>query len=587
MNDTLDTPLSHPKTEATQALAPLPMPSTNYSKVAGLSALASAVLTACGGGGSSDIAVILPASPPGPPAPTIPVPTTTQAARFLLQAQFSASDADIADVQSMGYKAWLDAQTNAPASMTGWDWMMSKGYNSLGYRNTIAQTDYMAWHQLITSSDAVRKRMALALSELFVVSVNSMAIAARIFSMANYWDVLAAGAFSNYRALLEDITLNPAMGVYLNTRGNKKGNPATGSAPDENYAREVLQLFSIGLYELNLDGTNKLNASGQPLETYDQSTITSLANVFTGYDFNYAGSVTDTNPLQVKNRMVVTASLHETGAVTFLGKTIPANTAPAEALKQALDTIFNHPNVGPFFGKQLIQRLVTSNPSSAYVARVVGVFNNNGAGVRGDLKAVFKAVLLDTEARDDSKLTQPTWGKQREPIVRFVQWARTFNVTSASDSWTIGDLSDVATRLGQSPLRSGSVFNFFRPGYVPPNTALASQNLVAPEFQLTNESTVAGYLNFMLGCVKGGFNSSIGGLTAPTYTAEVALASNPTALVSRMNLLLCAGQLSAASQSTITSAISSISGTSATGLITRVQAAILLTMACPEYLVQK
>jgi uncharacterized protein (DUF1800 family) len=518
------------------------------------------------------------------------VPTAAQAARFLLQAQFSASDAEITAVQSQGYAAWLDAQIAAPVSITGWDWLMSKGYNNSLNVNTIAQTDYMAWHQLISSTDAVRKRMALALSEFFVVSVNGLPINWRIFAMAQYWDVLAAGAFGNYRTLLEEITLNPAMGVYLNTRGNKKGNPATGSAPDENYAREVLQLFSLGLYELNQDGSNRLNASGQPIETYDQTAITSLANVFTGYNFDATGSVTatnPTNPLQVKNRMVVTSSLHETAAVTFLGKTIAANTSAAEALKQALDTIFNHPNVGPFFCKQLIQRLVTSNPSRAYVTRVVGVFNNNGNGVRGDLKAVFKAVLLDAEARDDSKLTQPTWGKQREPIVRFVQWARTFNVTSATDSWTIGDLSDVATRLGQSPLRSGSVFNFFRPGYVPPNTALATQGLVAPEFQLTNESTVAGYLNFMLGCVRGGLNSSNGGLTAPAYIAEVALASNPAALVNRLNLLLCAGQLSATSQAAITTAINSISATSATGPITRVQAAILLTMACPEYLVQK
>jgi uncharacterized protein (DUF1800 family) len=585
MHDTPETLLS------SLAIEPPPKPALSLPKIAALSALASAVLAACGGGGT-DNGVTAPAPSPGPPPPPAPsaaIPTTAQATRFLLQTQFSASDAEITDVQSQGYAAWLDAQIASPVPITGWDWLMGKNYNNTLFLNTNSETDYMVWHQLINSSDAVRKRMALALSEFFVVSVNGLPINWRSFAAAQYWDVLVAGAFGNFRALLEEITLNPAMGVYLNTRGNKKGNPAVGSAPDENYAREVLQLFTIGLYELNLDASNILNASGQPIETYDQATISSLANVFTGYNFDATGSVTatnPTNPLQVKSRMVVTNSLHETAAVTFLGKTIGANTAPAEALKQALDTIFNHPNVGPFFSKQLIQRLVTSNPSPAYVARVAGVFNNNGAGVRGDLKAVFKAVLLDSEARDDSRLTQPTWGKQREPIVRFVQWARTFNVTSL-DSWTIGDLSDVATRLGQSPLRSGSVFNFFRPGYVPPSTALANQGLVAPEFQLTNESTVAGYLNFMLACVKGGFNSANGGLTAPAYATEVALASNPAALVSRLNLLLCAGQLSAATQSTITTAITSISSTTATGPITRVQAAILLTMACPEYLVQK
>jgi uncharacterized protein (DUF1800 family) len=563
---------------------------TQIPNIAAISALASAVLAACGGGGGgSDGAVGLPAPLPSPPTPRVAstIPTAVQAARFLLQAQFSVSDAEIDAVQSQGYAAWLDGQMAAPVTVTGWDWLLGKGYNTFANRNTKAPADDMAWHQLITSSDPVRKRVALALSEFFVVSINGLPIPSRIFAMAQYWDVLAAGAFGNFRALLEEITLNPAMGTYLNTRGNKKGNPATGSAPDENYAREVLQLFSIGLYELNLDGTNKFNASGQPIETYGQAAIASLANVFTGYNFDNSGSTPDTNPMQVKNRMVVTPSLHESAAVAFLGKNISANTSASDSLKQALDIIFNHPNVGPFFCKQLIQRLVTSNPSPAYVARVAAVFNDNGAGVRGDLKAVVKAVLLDVQARDDSNITQPTWGKQREPILRFVQWARTFDVSSSSGNWAVGDLSDAASELGQSPLRSGSVFNFFRPGYVPPSTALASRGLVAPEFQLTNESTVAGYLNFMLGCVRSGYRSNNGGLTAPAYTAEVALASDPVALVSRLNLLLCAGQLSAASQSTIRNAIGSINGTTATGPITRVQAAILLTMACPEYLVQK
>jgi uncharacterized protein (DUF1800 family) len=215
------------------------------------------------------------------------------------------------------------------------------------------------------------------------------------------------------------------------------------------------------------------------------------------------------------------------------------------------------------------------------------VFNHNGAGVRGDLKAVIKAVLLDAEARDDSRITLAGWGKQREPIVRFVQWARTFNAASASDKWIVPDCSDAATRLGQSPLRSGSVFNFFRPGYVPPNTVLATQGMTAPEFQLTNESTVAGYLNFMLSSVRNGFNVNNDGLNAPAYTAEVALAGDPAALVNRLNLLLCAGQLSAASQATLRNAIATISATTATGPLTRVQAAVLLTMASPEYLVQK
>jgi uncharacterized protein (DUF1800 family) len=572
------------------ALAPAqPAASTTPSKAptpvatAGAAALASAVLAACGGGGGDTSLSLSPSPPPGPPPG--PAPTAEQASRFLLQAQFSASDADIAAVQSQGYAAWLDAQINAPATTTGWDWLISQGPET--FTATIAPADYMVWNQLITSSDAVRKRIALALSEFFVVSSNSVPVDSRFFGMAHYWDVLAAGAFGNFRTLLEEITLNPIMGVYLNTRGNQKANAATGRAPDENYAREVLQLFSIGLYELNQDGTNKLGPNGQPIETYTQETITSLAQVFTGYDFDATGATAVTNPLKLKNRMVLKPALHETAAATFLGTTIAAGTEGLKALGIALDTIFNHPNVGPFFSKQMIQRLVVSNPSPAYVLRVANVFNNDGTGVRGNLKTVIKAILLDTEARDGSPLGQPGWGKQREPMLRFVQWARTFGATSPSGRWIVSDLSDTAKRLGQSPLRSGSVFNFFRPGYVPPNTALAAQGLTAPEFQLTNESSVAGYLNFMQACITNGVNSANGGLAPPAYTQELALANDPAALVKRLNLLLCAGQLSTATQATVRDAIATISAANNAGALNRVQAAVLLTMASPEYLIQK
>ncbi len=535
----------------------------------------SAFLTACGGGaGGSNVsggASIAPAS--------------AQAARFLHQAQFSANDADIADVVAKGYSSWLAEQVSAPASTTGWDWQIAQGYNTVASVNNIAPADYMMWQQLISSSDSVRKRMALALSEIFVVSSSGVSVSSRSFAMAQYWDVLVAGAFGNYRSLLEEITLNPAMGVYLNTKGNQKTNVAAGRAPDENYAREVLQLFSIGLYELNLDGTNKL-ASGAPIETYSQSDITSLAKVFTGWDYDTAGS-TAVNPTSVRNRMVLTASLHETTATTFLGTTIAANTFGAAALGLALDAIFNHANVAPFISKQLIQRLVTSNPSTAYVARVAAIFNNNGSGVRGDLKAVLGAVLLDTEARDDANITSGTWGKQREPMLRLVQWARTFGATSAAGQWIVGDLSDMGTRLGQSPLRSGSVFNFFRPGYVLPNSALAAQSLVSPEFQLTNESTAAGYLNFMLGTVKSGFNVANGGLNPPSYATELALVGNLPTLLARLNLLLCAGQLSSATLATIQTALATMSISTAANQQSVVSAAIFLVMASPEYVIQK
>ncbi len=203
---------------------------------------------------------------------------------------------------------------------------------------------------------------------------------------------------------------------------------------------------------------------------------------------------------------------------------MPANTEGKAALKIALDTLFNHPNVGPFFGKQMIQRLVTSNPSAAYVERVADVFADNGAGVRGDMKSVLAAVLLDNEARSPAGLTDPNFGRLREPMLRLVQWARTCGIGSVQDTWKIGDLSGPNDQLGQSPLRSPSVFNFFRPGYVPPSTAIASAKLVAPEFQLVNETSVGGYLNFMQNVVPNGFNSKD---VIPTYAAEKALVLDP------------------------------------------------------------
>lgn len=541
--------------------------------------------------------------------------TDAEAARFLLQAQFSASVEEIAQLRSMGYAAWLDQQIQRPAGLSGWDWLNLRGYatvdGSTAFYDNSYPGDHMIWHQLITSPDAARKRMALALSEIFVVSLNSLDMAWRSHAIAHYWDLLSQHAFGSYRTLLEAITLNPAMGYFLNTRGNQKENAATGRQPDENYAREVLQLMSIGLVELHPDGTVRKNAQGLPIDSYTQDEITQLARVFTGYDYDQSRNQPTTVPGSTRTvpsthyaglPMAFNAARHSTLEVRFLGTTIAANTPGPAALKMALDTIANHPNVGPFIGRQLIQRLVTSNPSPAYVARVAAAFNDNGQGVRGDLAAVFRAILLDPQARATSGLTDPQWGKLREPMLRLVQWARTFNVRSAQNSWKIGNLSDPATRLGQSPLRSPSVFNFFRPGYVPPSTALAASGAVAPEFQLVNESSVGGYLNYLQGVLRNGIyvnapdlphngSTALNGVDIQAdYTAELALASDADALVARANLLLCAGQMSPATVQLISNALKAtpITATSTTAArLNRVAAAIFLTMASAEYLIQK
>jgi uncharacterized protein (DUF1800 family) len=276
-------------------------------------------------------------------------------------------------------------------------------------------------------------------------------------------------------------------------------------------------------------------------------------------------------------------SRYEQGAKTFLGTTVPGGTSAFTALDLALDTLFQHPNLPQFVGRQLIQRLVTSNPSPGYVARVAAAFRDNGNGVRGDLKAVIRAILLDAEARVDELAQQPTYGKLREPVVRFLNWARACRATSPSGEWAIGDLSDPATRLGQSPMRSPSVFNFFRPGYVPPTSDAARAGLVGPEFQLANESTVAGYLNFMQSAIAG---NSVGDVRA-NYDELLALAPDPQRLLDELNLVLAAGQLSPATLATLRMAVGTISASTDGGRRNRVLAALLLVLATPEYLVQK
>ena len=417
----------------------------------------------------------------------------------------------------------------------------------------------------------------MALLDFLVVGIDGVNVPWRQFAVAAYVDVLLDNAFGNFRTLLQAISTNVAMGYYLTFAGNRKANPATGSVPDENYARELMQLFTIGLIKLNMDGSVQTSA-GVPVETYTQDDITGLARVFTGWNIANADNTT---PDRMRLPMTNTASLHETGVKTFLGTTIPAGTAGPASLGLALDAIFAHQNVPPFVSKQLIQHLVTSNPSPAYVSRISAVFANNGAGVRGDLKAVVRAILLDAEARADANAGNASYGKLREPILRLTSWARAFNANSPSGAWAIGDTSSTSNRLGQSPGRSPSVFNFFRPGYTPPNSAIATAGLVAPEFQITNEPSVIAYVNYMQALIAVG-----SGDFQPNYADMVALAPNSVALLDEVDILLGA-QLSAATKASIRAAVDSIAIGAANAATNRVYTAVLLTLAAPEYLVQK
>ena len=362
-------------------------------------AVATGALSACGGG-SEEAGTVTPSAPIGPtPMPTSSPVTVFEAARFLGQAAFGGTDADVAAVQTQGFDAWINAQFAAVPTQSHWDWMVAEGYAVVGNTFSFAGVDNSLWRKLMSSSDVLRQRVTLALSEVFVVSMAGLPVNWRGMVAAAYMDTLETNAFGNFRTLLDEVTLSVGMGVYLNMRGNQKAD-GKGREPDENYAREVMQLFTLGLYQLNTDGSVK-TANGVPLETYTQDDIKGLARVFTGWDYDrYNAAVPD----HARRPMVLSASRHSPEAKSFLGVNLPAGTDGVGELKAALDALFNHSNVGPFFGRQLIQRLVTSNPSPAYVSRVATVFNNNGAGVRGDMKAVIRAVLLDAEARSTASI---------------------------------------------------------------------------------------------------------------------------------------------------------------------------------------
>ncbi len=554
------------------------------------------VLTACGGKSSSPT----PSVPPPvqvPPPVVVTLPTATQASRFLHQATFGATENTINSVVSTGYSNWIDSQfsiqqTSHRAYMDTVAAGLSNGISGLNQNHFFESF----WQQSTNANDQLRQRVGFALSQIIVTSFQDSSVVNYPRGVAAYYDTLNTHAFGNYRQLLEAVSLHPMMGIYLTSLRNQKESGTR--VPDENYAREVMQLFTIGLYKLNLDGSYTMS-NGKPIETYTNDDISGLAKVFTGWSWagpdksstRFYGGNADPNrdwmPMQGY------PAFHSTSVKSFLGTTIatqsPAN--PEASLKVALDVLFNHPNVGPFFGKQLIQRLVTSNPSPQYVARVAAAFNNNGQGVRGDMKATIKAILLDPEARNDPSIENPTVGKLREPILRLANWLRAFGAKSTSGFYRITNLDDPLSGLGQTPMRSPSVFNFYRPGYVPPNSSIASAQLVSPEMQITAETSVVGYLNFMRDAIANGTGSSRD--VKGDYASLTTLATTPDQLLDKVNLLLMANQMSSTLRGQIIAAVNSIAipTTTQTAIDTaklnRVYMSIYLTMASPEYLVQK
>ncbi len=584
---------------------------------AAAAAATSALLAACGGSGSevgaaaqavaapSDAAAqamaqlqpskqALAASKPGPTPTPPPVANTRDAARFLTQATMGPKSLDeISAMATKGHAAWLAEQFALPAYNHSAYIESQRGRDDPpGATRTVSEEmSYEAvWQQWLFSEDQLRSRVTWALMQIFVIS--NIAPDIRAVAMSSYLDMLNRNAFGNFRQLLQGVALHPAMGHYLNMLESEKENPARGTHPNENFAREVQQLFSIGLVKLNLNGSPMLDGNGRSIPTYDEDVVKGFAKAFSGWSFgglNNANAGTfhghnknDENLWRVP--MIAWQMWHSTGTKQLLdGRVLPAGQTAERDLSDALDNLFMHANVGPFIGRQLIQRLVTSNPSPAYIARVAGAFNNNGAGVRGDMQTVIKAILLDTEARTVMSASSQGYGKQREPVVRLANFLRGLGATSVNGRNSIHYLDDPDEALGQSPLLAPSVFNFYSPNFRPAGP-VAAAGLVAPEFQITSEISIAGSLNYFASIFdSGGVGNGDSRLRLNTIILR-GLAQDSAALIDHIDRLFFCNQMGSSTRERMRSVVDALP---LADRARRVRAALLLTAMAPDFVIQK
>jgi uncharacterized protein (DUF1800 family) len=549
------------------------------------------------------------------------------AARFLAQAAWGAAPEDIPALQRAGYAAWIDAQRAAPISKTRpylaeihevaktgahGDAVPFLAPNDQGFVH--AGNVSTAWmRNIVHGDDQLRQRVTWCLSQIMVVSFNSVQRLLRNGEIvADYYDTLSTHALGNFKDLLFAVSTHPAMAYFLSALGNDKPNRAANQLPDENYAREAMQLFTIGLWELNADGTQKLDANKNPIPTYGNADVEELARVFTGLwfaDRRWPNDPTRPWPAQwlTESKLGMFEDHHDRGKKTlFAGKpwqrVFPGNRDGLAEIADACAMLTEHPNTAPFIAKALIKFMVTSNPSPAYVKRAADVFANNGRGVRGDLFAVVRAILLDPEARDAAQLANPKHGKLQEPLLRLARMVRAFN--AGKDDTEFEFWSNTLPRsLAQWPLFSPSVFNFFMPGYRHLG-ALAKNGLSSPEFQIVNSVTITSLSNQFSQFIDVALHQPRAGAKAkkrkrtdnparPAQAAlddafhfdfgpERALAGNPDALIDRLNLLLCNGALDALTRAAILKAVNGLPAQDADG---RVRLAVWLTAVSPSAVV--
>lgn len=543
---------------------------------------------------------------PPAPAPAIDLSTVParDAARFLTQATFGPTQEEILALMDKGYHRWISEQMLLPGTPhrpgTIDDFNMNATTGGVGNRDPVtlayqrpggAHRQAAWWKTVVNAPDQLRQRVAFALSQVLVISDANGTIFQWQEGAANYYDIFVEHAFGNFRDILEKVTRSPMMGIYLSSLRNAKA--ANNATPDENYAREIMQLFTVGLNELNPDGTLRLDPNGQPIPTYTQETIVQTAKVFTGWSFHNAtqNATANTNlfrggPANYIEPMMLWPAFHDDTEKTIIrGRVIPAGQGGVQDLRDTLDALFEHPNTGPFIVRQLIQRLVTSNPSPGYIYRAAQAFANNGAGVRGDLGAVVRAILTDYEARSLAVAGTATFGKQKEPLLRATALFRAFNAASNVGRYNI---SNPEGSLMQAALRAPTVFNFFEPNYVVPGP-IAAAGLYAPEYQILNDTTALTQPNFYYTYIQNTRSATdpLQQTIALTLTPWLPLARTPVQLVDAVNLLLAAGSLPPAAVDRIVSAVSSLPASTTAQETDRVRAAIYLVITSPHAAIQK
>jgi uncharacterized protein (DUF1800 family) len=472
----------------------------------------------------------------------------TQATRLLDQTTFGPTLSAIQHVQQVGTAAYLVEQLNTPATLMP---AIPNPPVTTCPDATFRCAQSSFWKNALTANDQLRQRVAFALSEIFVVSTDT--VNAR--SIPSFQNVLANDAFGNFRQLINDVALSPAMGAYLNMLDS--GAPPAGEIANENFAREFMQIFTTGLSLLNPDGSLQLNAQGLPQPVYTEAQVQASARALTGWTYASAtGGIPTSFPNGVPNfdqPMQPIEAAHDTTAKILLGSvTLPSGQSAEQDLAGVIDSVFNHSNVGPFVGRQLIQHLVTGNPSPAYVGRVAAVFANNGSGVRGDMKAVLTAILTDPEARAADTNPTADGGHLREPILYFTGILRGLEFTDADPQGRYDAASTYTAPLGQTPYAAASVFNFFPPNYVIPGTAINS-----PEFAL--EDTAASTLRLTLAdsIVRNHLTSFSIDMSATSFLGQIASATgnaqtDSANLVQELNVLFMHNQMPSTMQSSIT-----------------------------------